>query len=80
MKFKISRVNGSLLSACFLMFGSVTEAQIIASDIPLEINKKERYLFYLHGAVVTELGNNAINQSVPEWGPYEYLNILDSIK
>jgi dienelactone hydrolase len=25
------------------------------------------------------LGNNAINQWVPEWGPYEYLNILDSL-
>ncbi len=26
------------------------------------------------------LGNNAINQSMPEWGPYEYLNILDSLR
>lgn len=26
------------------------------------------------------LGNNAINRSVPEWGPYEYLNILDSLR
>jgi hypothetical protein len=38
------------------------------------------YLFYLHGAVVTELGDNAINQSVPEWGPYEYSKILDSLR
>ena len=26
------------------------------------------------------LGNNAINQAAPEWGPYEYLNILDSLR
>lgn len=37
-------------------------------------------MFYLHGGVVTALGNNAINQSVPEWGPYEYLTILDSLR
>jgi len=48
--------------------------------LPKKIGKSEKYLFYLHGAVVTELGNNAINQSVPEWGPYEYLNILDSLQ
>ena len=30
--------------------------------------------------MVTELGNNAVNQSAPEWGPYEYLNILDSLR
>jgi hypothetical protein len=44
------------------------------------VQASESYLFYLHGGVVTVLGNNAINQSVPEWGPYEYLNILDSLK
>ena len=43
-------------------------------------SKKSNYLFYLHGGVVTELGNNAVNQSAPEWGPYEYLNILDSLR
>ncbi len=42
--------------------------------------KAEKYLFYLHGGVVTVRGNNAINQSMPEWGPYEYLNILDSLR
>jgi len=38
------------------------------------------FLFYFHGAVVTEYGDNAINQSMPEWGPYEYSNILDSLR
>lgn len=45
-----------------------------------KIKQKDTFLFYLHGGVVTVLGNNAINQSVPEWGPYEYLNILDSLR
>lgn len=53
--------------------------QSVAAALPLEINKNDQYLFYLHGAVVTILGNNAINQGAPEWGPYEYLNILDSL-
>ena len=55
-------------------------AQSISSSLPHKINPSERYMFYLHGGVVTVLGNNAINQSVPEWGPYEYLNILDSLR
>lgn len=55
-------------------------AQTISTFVPKEIKKPEKYLFYLHGQVVTDLGNNAINQSVPEWGPYEYSNILDSLK
>ena len=54
--------------------------QTIGTYLPSPIDKSEKYLFYQHGGVVTVLGNNAINQSVPEWGPYEYLNILDSLR
>lgn len=54
--------------------------QTISQWLPREIRNSDKYAFYLHGGVVTVLGNNAINQSVPEWGPYEYLNILDSIR
>lgn len=54
--------------------------QSISSFLPKKIVQTEKYLFYLHGGVVTVLGNNAINQSMPEWGPYEYLNILDSLR
>ncbi len=46
----------------------------------VKLSHNDRYLFYLHGGVVTVLGDNAINQSVPEWGPYEYSNILDSLR
>jgi hypothetical protein len=54
--------------------------QTVSSSLPLNIDDSQRYLFYLHGALVSELGNNAINRGAPEWGPYEYTNILDSLK
>ncbi|HEY4937048.1 MAG TPA: hypothetical protein VII44_10735 [Puia sp.] len=54
--------------------------QTISSSIPSKVDINGNYLFYLHAGVVTELGNNAINQSVPEWVPYEYFNILDSLR
>lgn len=55
-------------------------AQTVSSSLPKTIDKKGRYLFYLHGGVVTVLGDNAINNGAPEWGPYEYSNILDSLR
>ncbi len=65
----------------FLIFSlSIALGQSISSVLPLKIARSEKYMFYLHGGVVTLLGNNAINQSMPEWGPYEYLNILDSLR
>lgn len=54
--------------------------QTIGSFLPKEISKTDKYLFYQHGGVVTVLGDNAINQSMPEWGPYEYTRILDSLR
>lgn len=77
MKLKVKALETFLLIplTCSLAF-----AQTISPGVPREIKKSEKYLFYLHGGVVTVLGNNAINQSVPEWGPYEYLNILDSLR
>lgn len=64
----------------FILACSTAMSQTIGAYVPKQPKKSGKYLFYLHGQVVTELGNNAINQSVPEWGPYEYLNILDSLK
>jgi hypothetical protein len=60
--------------------GSAVTGQSISSSLPNTILKSEKYLFYLHGGAVTVLGNNAITQSMPQWGPYEYLNILDSLR
>lgn len=58
----------------------MTVAQSISHSLPQKIERSGKYLFYLHGGVVTVFGNNAITQSMPEWGPYEYLNILDSLR
>ena len=68
----------------FFIFGIIfiqtASAQTVSSYLPAKIAPKEKYLFYLHGAVVTLYGNNAVNDAAPEWGPYEYANILDSLK
>jgi len=64
----------------FFLYISSSYGQTISPSVPKTLDKNGKYLFYQHSAVVTEFGNNAINQSFPEWGPYEYLNILDSFR
>lgn len=54
-----------------LMHGAV--AQTVSASLPKPIDKKGRYLFYLHGGVVTVLGDNAINRGAPEWGLHEVM-------
>jgi hypothetical protein len=63
-----------------ILITSPTYSQTIGSSLPSEIKMHEKFIFYLHGGVVTALGNNAVSQAAPEWGPYEYLNILDSLR
>ena len=70
----------NILLPISLLLNEAVIGQTISSFVPKKISKSEKYIFYLHGGVVTVLGNNAINQSMPEWGPYEYLNILDSLR
>lgn len=69
----------------FILYISVTisvsvHAQGVSSSLPRPIAVNEKYIFYLHGAVVTALGDNAINKPAPEWGPYQYSHILDSLQ
>jgi hypothetical protein len=69
------------LVICFLLASPAgLNAQLVSVFLPQKINKTGKYLFYLHGAVVTRYGNNAVNDAAPEWGPYEYYNILDSLQ
>lgn len=63
-----------------LFTSAIIQAQIIPAALPENINRTDKYCFYLHGGVVTALGDMAVTLSVPEWGRYEYLNILDSLK
>jgi hypothetical protein len=69
-----------IATTLLLLFLHASIAQTVSSSLPKTIDKKGRYLFYLHGGVVTVLGDNAINNGAPEWGPYEYSNILDSLR
>ncbi len=78
MKLILSSIGNWILILLAIQSGSF--GQTVGSDLPTEISKSGRYLFYQHGGVVTALGDNAINQSVPEWGPYEYTRILDSLR
>jgi hypothetical protein len=69
-----------IATALLLLVTHACIAQTVSSSLPKTIDKKGRYLFYLHGGIVTVLGDNAINNGAPEWGPYEYSNILDSLR
>jgi hypothetical protein len=67
----------SILILCIQV--NVLTGQSILPGVPATISKSDQYLCYLHSGLVSLFGNNAINQSRPEWGPYEYYNILDSL-
>ena len=69
-----------MIVAMLLLHNVSLSGQTISSFLPANIADSQRFLFYLHGGLVSEIGNNAINRSAPEWGPYEYSNILDSLR
>lgn len=50
--------------------------QSITTSVPKNINPSEKYLFYLHGAIVQQQGPNAVSE---EYGNYEYQKILDTL-
>jgi len=45
--------------------------------LPKTITPDAKYLFYLHGGVVQQQGADAVS---PYYGPYKYLDILDSLR
>jgi hypothetical protein len=63
---------------CLLRTGAT--AQHIQHDLPATIDPAGYYLFYLHGGAVTVKGDNAITDAVPQWGPYQYSRILDTLR
>lgn len=63
----------------FLIINTIhlsVSAQKITSTVSGKINNAETYLFYLHGAIVQEMGIHAVSE---EFGAYEYLKILDTL-
>jgi len=69
-----------ILPLLFCLLNTSATAQLIQHDLPPTINPAGYYLFYLHGGVVTVKGDNAINDPVPEYGPYQYSRILDTLR
>lgn len=69
-----------LIFPIFLFLLHTSSAQQIQYDLPDKIDPAGYYLFYLHGGVVTVKGDNAINDPVPEYGPYQYSRILDTLR
>jgi hypothetical protein len=76
----LSTVARETIIFIFILLSTSVLAQSIGPSIPKQFKSSDKFLFYLHGGVVTVLGDNAINQGAPEWGPYEYSKILDSLR
>lgn len=48
----------------------------IFAELPENIDANAKYIFYLHGRIVEDEGENAVS---PEFGAYEYRKILDAL-
>ena len=66
-----------ILAYLFLSLLATSNAQIISSSLPKKIDGSGRWLFYLHGAIVQDQGINAVSK---DFGPYKYLDILNTLK
>ncbi|MDN5287927.1 MAG: hypothetical protein JWR38_4201 [Mucilaginibacter sp.] len=69
-----------IIGVAVLIISSPGYGQTISSALPAIVNPNGNFLFYLHGGVVTDEGNNGMTKAMPQWGRYEYLNILDSLR
>jgi hypothetical protein len=58
-----------LLLFSFSLFGQ-------QSVLPENISYSKKYVFYLHGAIVQEMGIDAVSA---DFGRYEYMNILEAL-
>lgn len=61
----------------FLLGFSSVNAQIITEFVPEKIDKSQKYLIYLHGGIVQDLGADAVSE---DFGKYEYYKILETFK
>ncbi len=61
----------------FLLSFSFVNGQTITPNIPEKINKSQKYLIYLHGGIVQDLGADAVSE---DFGRYEYHKILEVFK
>lgn len=67
----------SIFLFLFFLSFSFVNAQTISEIIPEKVDKSRKYLIYLHGGIVQDLGADAVSA---DFGKYEYYKILDAFK
>jgi hypothetical protein len=65
------------LILCLSIIAANAPGQTISAFVPKETDASQKFLFYLHGGIIQEQGINAFS---PRFGPYEYLEILDTLR
>jgi hypothetical protein len=63
--------------AFLVIISARLHSQTISSSLPANVDNSRQYLFYLHGAIVQDEGVDAVSEY---YGPYKYLDILDSLR
>ena len=56
---------------------AVNQPGLILRDVPVDVDVKGRYLFYLHGLIVE---NEGVRPTSPRFGVYEYEEILETFR
>lgn len=69
--------NFAIVFMIVLFSCSFVDAQTVTESVPEKIDKTKRYLIYLHGGIVQDLGAEAVSE---DFGKYEYHNILEVFK
>jgi len=59
-----------------LFFVSHAAGQGLSPNIPQTVDTTAKYLFYLHGGIIQEVGIDAVSEY---YGKYEYIKILDTL-
>ena len=75
LNIKIMKLSNTILILFFLI-AQVAFAQGVFTSVPKNINKSDKYMFYLHGKIVEDQG---IHNNSAEYGSYDYLAILDTL-
>ncbi|HJQ33848.1 MAG TPA: hypothetical protein VJ866_16830 [Pyrinomonadaceae bacterium] len=57
---------------------SAASRGVVLKDVPEKVDRKARYLFFLHGKIVEDSGE--LRPTSPRYGVYEYEKMLDAFK
>lgn len=73
----IQRSRSFILLVSILLLATSVYCQSITTSLPEKIDHTAKYIFYLHGGIIQEQGENAVS---PYYGPYEFRKILSALK